>query len=74
LRKMVQLSMAERNFRSSYLEKVGITGVEEKKTLEIHLKEQPNDLEKLSNFCFQHNLPGSYRDFVWKILLGKFTY
>ncbi|ELU09969.1 hypothetical protein CAPTEDRAFT_171622 [Capitella teleta] len=59
-----------RNFRSSYLEKVGIKGIEEKKSLEIILKEQPIDLEKLSQFCLRFTIPSAYRNLVWKILLG----
>lgn len=39
-----------RNFRSSYYEKVGCRSVEEKKSLEILLKENPVTLGKLFQF------------------------
>lgn len=39
-----------RNFRSSYYEKVGCRSVEEKKSLEILLKESPVSLGKLYQF------------------------
>ncbi len=61
-----------RNFRSAYLEKVGIKGVEEKKSIEILLKEQALDTKKLEQFCLRFVLPISYRILLWKILLGKF--
>lgn len=60
----------QRNFRSAYLEKVGIKGVEEKKSLEILLKEQPLDIIKLNQFCIRFPVPASYRPYLWKVLLG----
>ncbi|TSL47595.1 Desmoplakin [Bagarius yarrelli] len=66
-------SMAEdpqRNFRSAYYEKVGFRGVEEKKSLEILLKDNPLDVEKLSTFSQRFPLPSMYRIHVWKVLLG----
>ena len=64
--------MAEvhRNFRSTYLEKVGIKGVEEKKTLDIILNDKHVDLLKLKQFCQKFPLPAAYRLYVWKIVLG----
>ncbi|CAB1430621.1 unnamed protein product [Pleuronectes platessa] len=47
----------QRNFRSAYYEKVGFRGVEEKKSLEILLKDHPLDLEKLSTFSQRFPLP-----------------
>ncbi|KAL7888726.1 hypothetical protein AOLI_G00037000 [Acnodon oligacanthus] len=67
------LNMAEdpqRNFRSAYYEKVGFRGVEEKKSLEILLKDNPLDVEKLSTFSQRFPLPSMYRIHVWKVLLG----
>ncbi len=61
---------APRNFRSAYFEKVGIKGVEEKKTLEILLKEDILDNSKLSQFCLKSVLPSQYRNYMWKVLLG----
>ncbi|XP_070564783.1 TBC1 domain family member 7-like isoform X2 [Ptychodera flava] len=60
----------ERNFRSHYYEKVGFKGVEGKKSLEILLKEDPLDNDKLTTFCHRFPVPGIYRPFVWKIVLG----
>ena len=60
----------QRNFRSAYLEKVGIKGVEEKKSLEILLNEQPLDIIKLNQFCIRFPVPASHRSYLWKVLLG----
>ncbi|XP_034944065.1 TBC1 domain family member 7 [Chelonus insularis] len=60
----------ERNFRSSYYEKVGFRSVEEKKSLEILLKERPFDKAKLKQFCLRFTVPAIHRNFLWKILLG----
>ncbi|KAL2089395.1 hypothetical protein ACEWY4_014083 [Coilia grayii] len=60
----------QRNFRSAYYEKVGFRGVEEKKSLEILLKDNPLDVEKLITFCQRFPLPSMYRIHVWKVLLG----
>lgn len=59
----------ERNFRSSYYEKVGFRSVEEKKSLEILLKDKPLDKTKLRQFCLRFTVPGIYRNFVWRVLL-----
>ncbi|XP_063629816.1 TBC1 domain family member 7 [Cydia splendana] len=59
----------ERNFRSSYYEKVGCRGVEEKKSLEILMKEKPWDKLKLKQFCLRFTVPAAYRNLVWKVLL-----
>lgn len=63
----------ERNFRSSYYEKVGCRGVEEKKSLEILMKEKPWDRVKLKQFCLRFTVPAAYRNLVWKVLLGKIS-
>ncbi|XP_041367841.1 TBC1 domain family member 7-like [Gigantopelta aegis] len=60
----------ERNFRTCYYEKFGFLGVEEKKSIEILLKEQPLDVEKLRIFCLRFPVPAMYRLYLWKILLG----
>ncbi|XP_015598963.1 TBC1 domain family member 7 isoform X2 [Cephus cinctus] len=60
----------ERNFRSSYYEKVGFRSVEERKSLEILLKDRPFDKAKLKQFCLRFTVPTLYRNFLWKILLG----
>ena len=60
----------ERNFRSSYYEKVGFRSVEEKKSLEILLKEKPLDKVKLKQFCLRFTVPCAYRNSLWKLLLN----
>ncbi|KAG7297593.1 hypothetical protein JYU34_019648 [Plutella xylostella] len=60
----------KRNFRSSYYEKVGCRGVEEKKSLEILLKEKPWDRVKLQQFCLRFTVPAAYRNLIWRVLLG----
>uniref|UniRef100_A0A8D1A3K4 TBC1 domain family member 7 n=1 Tax=Sus scrofa TaxID=9823 RepID=A0A8D1A3K4_PIG len=61
---------SQRNFRSVYYEKVGFRGVEEKKSLEILLKDDRLDIEKLCTFSQRFPLPSLYRALVWKVLLG----
>lgn len=60
----------ERNFRSAYYEKVGFRSVEEKKSLEILLKDKPLDKVKLKQFCLRFSVPATYRNLLWKLLLG----
>ncbi|XP_066253163.1 TBC1 domain family member 7 isoform X1 [Euwallacea similis] len=64
------MSTDERNFRSIYYEKVGFKNVEEKKSLEILLKEKHLDLGKLKQFCLRFTVPHVYRSFLYKLLLG----
>ncbi|XP_071957847.1 TBC1 domain family member 7-like [Antedon mediterranea] len=59
----------DRNFRSHYYEKVGFRGVEEKKSLQILLKDDPLDDQKLAVFCQRFPVPVMYRQLVWKVLL-----
>ncbi|KAG8520646.1 TBC1 domain family member 7 [Galemys pyrenaicus] len=64
---------SQRNFRSVYYEKVGFRGVEEKKSLEILLKDDrlgEFHIEKLCTFSQRFPLPSMYRALVWKVLLG----
>ena len=77
---------SERNFRSHYYEKMGFRGVEEKKSLDILLRDKPVDLCRIHNFCLRWHkllstygaklwlcrfpLPGIYRVQVWQLLLG----
>lgn len=60
----------ERNFRSTYYEKVGCRSVEEKKSLEILLKERPINRMKLKQFCLRFTVPAVHRNLLWNILLG----
>ncbi|XP_077286491.1 TBC1 domain family member 7 [Arctopsyche grandis] len=60
----------KRNFRSNYYEKVGCRSIEEKKSLEILLKEKPWDKVKLKQFSLRFMIPTSYRYLVWKVQLG----
>lgn len=64
------MSLDERNFRSAYYEKVGFRNVEEKKSLEILLKDRHLDRAKLKQFCLRFSVPDSYRNLLWKLLLG----
>lgn len=61
----------ERNFRSYYYEKVGCRGIEEKKSVDILLKEKPWDIEKLKQFSLRFNIPSAYRNLLWKVQLGN---
>ena len=62
----------ERNFRSAYYEKVGCRSVEERKSLEILLKEKPLNIMKLKQFCLRFSVPNVHRSFLWSILLGLY--
>lgn len=61
----------ERNFRSAYYEKVGCRSVEEKKSLEILLKDKPINKIKLKQFCLRFTVPAVHRSILWNLLLGK---
>ncbi|KAF5277145.1 hypothetical protein FQR65_LT03851 [Abscondita terminalis] len=63
------MAVDERNFRSTYYEKVGFKSVEEKKSLEILLKDKTLDRVKLKQFCLRFSVPLIYRNLVWKVLL-----
>lgn len=58
-----------RNFRSTYYEKVGCKSVEETKSLKILLKDSPLDRQKLKQFCLRFTVPVANRKSLWKILL-----
>lgn len=60
----------QRNFRSIYLNKIGFRSVEEKKSLEMLLKEKPRKKSKLKQFCLSFSVPEMHRNLLWKILLG----
>eukprot|EP00095_Tigriopus_kingsejongensis_P008737 maker-scaffold2706_size13069-snap-gene-0.6 protein:Tk08737 transcript:maker-scaffold2706_size13069-snap-gene-0.6-mRNA-1 annotation:"hypothetical protein DAPPUDRAFT_212402" len=60
----------ERNFRSHYLEKVGLLGVDEKKTLELLLNEDPVSVSKCSHFAVKCPVPPHRRLHLWKVILG----
>ena len=61
----------QKNFRSQYYKKVGFHGVDERKTLELLLNEDPINLNKLKNFALQFSIPSFDRILVWKFMLGK---
>lgn len=50
-----------RNFRLPFYEKMNIRSVEEKKSLEILLKESPVDVSKLKNFLKLFSVPACHR-------------
>ena len=60
------------NFRSSYYEKVGFKGVDERKALQAILASNPVNIEKLKLFVLKSSsLHETNRLLVWKILLGE---
>ena len=63
----------QRNFRSQYYGKINL-GVDERKTLEVLLNEDPINLNKLKNFALQFSIPSFDRIVVWKYMLGKNYY
>ncbi|XP_052800444.1 TBC1 domain family member 7-like isoform X1 [Mya arenaria] len=60
----------ERNFRSYYYEKVGFRAIEEKKSIELLLKDKPIDVEKLRQYCLRFPVSARYRHYLWKVILG----
>lgn len=63
--------MAEsKNFRTQFLGKVGIKGVEEKTILENIVQETSVDLWKLSQFCLRMRVPVAQQKYVWALILG----
>lgn len=44
--------------------------MEEKKSLEMLLRDRPFDKVKLKQFCLRFTVPAIYRNLLWKILLG----
>lgn len=57
------------NFRSSYYEKVGCTSVEEKKSLEILLRDNPVNISKLKQFSLKFSVPTVFRGLLWNFIL-----
>ncbi|XP_013097413.2 TBC1 domain family member 7 [Stomoxys calcitrans] len=60
----------ERNFRSSYYEKVGCHSVEEKKSLNKLLQDNIRNHVKLKQFCLSYTVPTTHRSLLWNIILG----
>ncbi|XP_030370296.1 TBC1 domain family member 7 [Scaptodrosophila lebanonensis] len=60
----------ERNFRSSYYEKVGCHGVEEKKSLNKLLQDGIRDRNKLKQFCISYTVPADQRSLLWGLIMG----
>ncbi|XP_046915247.2 TBC1 domain family member 7 [Dermatophagoides farinae] len=64
------MSNDDRNFRYGYYEKVGFGGIEEKKSLEILLRENPPDLlSRLAQLASRYSLSPGQRKQVWQLLL-----
>lgn len=61
-----------RNFRSIYYEKVGCRSVEEKKSLEILLKENPVNLPKLRQFLKLFAVPSLQRAIIYNVVLNVY--
>lgn len=72
---LIAFAMAEgdgapRNFRSSYYEKLGFCGNEEKNILDMLLSSDPFDLEKLSELSERFDVDRRCVE-AWKVILGK---
>lgn len=64
------MSAEDRNFRYGYYEKVGFGGIDDKKQLEVLLREKPQDLlSRLSQLAFRYSLSVGQRKQVWQLLL-----
>jgi hypothetical protein len=61
-----------RNFRSIYYEKVGCRSVEEKKSLEILLKENPVYKQKLFQFLKLFSVPTVSRGLLYNLALDVY--
>ncbi|CAH3136305.1 unnamed protein product [Porites lobata] len=59
-----------RNFRTLYYDTLGLRNVEQRKALEILLKDDPIDVKRISTFSTRFSLPAIYRTHVWKVILG----
>ena len=57
----------DRNFRSLYYEKVGFRGVDERKTIEALLAEDPVSREKCAHFALKFSVPSDRRKELWKV-------
>lgn len=60
----------ERNFRSSYYEKVGCFSVEEKKSLNKLLQDDIRNLTKLKHFVYNYTVPAQQRNLLWSLIMG----
>uniref|UniRef100_A0A5S6PZ56 TBC1 domain family member 7 n=1 Tax=Trichuris muris TaxID=70415 RepID=A0A5S6PZ56_TRIMR len=60
----------EKNFRLSYLAKVGFPAVDLEKAIEQLLSARTVEREKLVQLCFTHELPNSHRLKAWNLLIG----
>ena len=60
----------DRNFRSHYYEKVGFRSVDERKTIDALLGEDPVSVSKCSQFALSCAVPSSRRCELWKVILG----
>lgn len=64
------MTSEDRNFRYGYYEKVGFGGIDDKKQLELLLREKPPDLlSRLSQLAFRYTLSVAQRKQVWQLLL-----
>jgi len=60
----------ERNFRSSYYEKVGCFSVEEKKSLNKLLQDDIRNLSKLKHFVYNYTVPAQQRNLLWGLIMA----
>ncbi|XP_064551097.1 TBC1 domain family member 7 [Drosophila montana] len=67
---MLKMTTDERNFRSSYYEKVGCFSVEEKKSLDKLLQDDIRNLAKLKHFVYTYTVPAQQRSLLWSLIMG----
>ena len=64
---------SSRNFRAHYYEKVGFRGVDERRTLDTLLREDPVSQSKCACFSLNCSVPADRRLLLWKLVCGKRT-
>ncbi|KFD52275.1 hypothetical protein M514_06838 [Trichuris suis] len=65
-----RMLQTEKNFRLSYLAKVGFPGVDLEKAIDQLLSAKVVEREKLVQLSFTHELPNSHRLKTWNLLIG----
>ena len=64
-------SRDEGNFRSHYYGKVGFKGVDDRKTIEVLLNEDPINVFKCADFAVKCSVPTERRLMLWKSILRE---
>ncbi len=60
----------DKNFRSHYYERVGFRGVDERKTVDALLAEDPVSVPRCSAFALKCAVPADRRTRLWAAVLG----